>query len=396
MRIAGLGVGLIGGPIGVGGREGGGAEVVGWGPRRPTLDAALKLGAVDRIADTVEEAVGDADVVFACAPVELLPRLVAEARAGTGRDGVVTDAGSTKRALVDAVDDERFVGGHPIAGAETAGVENARADLFDGAAWYLTPRPTTSGILFERLHRLIVTLGARPSAIDAATHDRMLAAVSHLPHVLANALVTQAASVVEDGEPLPRTGPSFRDMTRVAGANSDIWTGIYMTNRDAIADQIDGVVERLAAVAESLRGANDGALRSWNDAAREDRRRLVEAGLGAGSVTELRLSVPNRPGIVAQVALELGKAGVNIADMALAPAPDMRSGSMTLWIAGDDDAERARRLIEGLGSPGAVEKAGRCSSPPGRCAAACGRPRTSRSRTAPRCSARCATPRSRS
>src|SRR3954452_20531316 len=199
MRIAVLGVALIAGSIGLAARERAGAEVVGWGPRRPTLDAALKLGAVDRIADTVEEAVGDADVVFACAPVELLPRLVEQALAATGRDTVVTDAGSTKRALVDAVDDERFVGGHPIAGAETAGVENARADLFDGAAWYLTSRPTTSGILFERLHRLIVAFGARPSAIDAETHDRMLAAVSHLPHVLANVLVTQAAEVVTDG-----------------------------------------------------------------------------------------------------------------------------------------------------------------------------------------------------
>src|SRR5207248_6302445 len=101
-----------------------------------------------------------------------------------------------------------------IAGAETAGVENARADLFDGAAWYLTPRADTSGLLYERLHRMIVAFGARPSAIDAATHDRMLAAVSHLPHVLANVLVSQAAESVAEGEPLPRTGPSFRDATR--------------------------------------------------------------------------------------------------------------------------------------------------------------------------------------
>jgi prephenate dehydrogenase len=353
MRIAVLGVGLIGGSIGLAAKERAGAEVVGWGPRRPTLDAALALGAIDEIATTIEEAVNAADAVFACAPVELLPSLIEQALAAAGPDTVVTDAGSTKRDLVEAIDDERFVGGHPVAGAETAGVGNARADLFDGAAWYLTPRPTTSGILFERLHRLIVALGARPSAIDAATHDRMLAAVSHLPHVLANVLVTQAAEVVTDGEPLPRTGPSFRDMTRVAGANSEIWTGIYVSNRDAIADEVDGVIARLQSIAESLRSSDADALRSWNETARDDRRRLLESGEG-GAVTELRLSVPNRPGIVAQVALALGKAGVNIADMALAPAPDMRSGSMTLWIAGDGDAERARQLIEDLGFPTAV------------------------------------------
>jgi prephenate dehydrogenase len=355
VRIAVLGVGLIGGSIGLAARERAGAEVVGWGPRPRSLEKAIDKGAIDEIATTVAEAVNDADAVFACAPVELLPDLIAEALAAAGSDTVVTDAGSTKRALVEVIQDERFVGGHPVAGAETAGVENARADLFDGAAWYLTPRPDTSGILFERLHRLIVSFGARPTAIDAETHDRMLAAVSHLPHVLANALVTQAAaSAVSDGEALPRSGPSFRDMTRVAGANSDIWTGIYLTNRDAIADEVDGVIGRLQSIVELFRDADAAGIRAWNDAARDDRRRLLEAGLEGGQVIELRISVPNRPGIVAQVALALGRAGVNIADLALAPAPDMRSGSMTLWVAGADDAVRAKHLIEDLGFPAAV------------------------------------------
>jgi prephenate dehydrogenase len=354
VRIAVLGVGLIGGSIGLAARERADAEVIGWGPRRETLEKALGKGAIDRIAITVEEAASDADVVFACAPVELLTDLVAHALAAAGPETVVSDAGSTKRPLVEAITDERFVGGHPIAGAETAGVANARADLFDGAAWYLTPRPDTSGILFERLHRLIVAFGARPTAIDAETHDRMLAAVSHLPHVLANVLANQAAAEVGEGEAVPRTGPSFRDMTRVAGANSDIWTGIYMTNRDAIADEIDGVIARLQSVAESLRNGDEQRIRAWNDRARDDRRRLLEAGLQGGAVVELRLSVPNRPGIVAQVALALGRAGVNIADMALSPAADMRSGSMTLWVAGEDDAVRAKHLVEDLGFPTAV------------------------------------------
>lgn len=354
MRIAVLGVGLIGGSIGLAAKERADCEVVGWGPREQTLQEALDKGAIDRIATTVEEAVHDADAVFACAPVELLPPLIEQALAAAGQDTVVTDAGSTKRTLVEAIDDERFVGGHPVAGAETAGVANARADLFEGAAWYLTPRPTTSGLLFERLHRLIAAFGARPAAIDAETHDRMLAAVSHLPHVLANVLASQAASEVEDGEAVPRSGPSFRDMTRVAGANSDIWTGIYMTNRDAIADEIDGVIEKLRSVAESFRSGDAEAIRTWNDAARDDRRRLLDAGLEGAATVELRLSVPNRPGIVAQVALVLGRAGVNIVDLALAPAPDMRSGAMTLWVAGEDDAVRAKHLIEDLGFPAAV------------------------------------------
>ena len=241
------------------------------------------------------------------------------------------------------------MGGHPIAGAETAGVEYARADLFQGATWYLTPGAQSSGLLYERLHRLVVSLGARPVAIDADTHDRLLAAVSHLPHVLANVLVSQAAQMLgEEGEALPRVGPSFRDATRVAGANTDIWTDIYIANAEAIAVEIEETVARLQGVADSLRAGDADALSAWNEAAREDRRRLLEADLAGGPVHELVVPVPNRPGIVAQLALALGRAGVNIVDMALAPAPDMRSGAITLWIAGDDAAERARTVIEGL------------------------------------------------
>src|SRR5205823_14871401 len=127
----------------------------------------------------------------------------------------------------------------PLAGAESSGVEHARADLFEGATWYLTPTTTTSGVLYERLHRVLVGLGARPAAIDPDTHDTILATVSHLPHVLANVLVTQAARALAAGdERLPATGPSFRDATRVAGAPGAGWTGIYLSNRDALADEV--------------------------------------------------------------------------------------------------------------------------------------------------------------
>lgn len=353
MRIAILGVGLIGGSIGLAARARvADAEVVGYGRRG--LDEALGRGAVDRAAGSIAEAVENAQVVFACAPVDALADQVAAALAAAPADCVVTDVGSTKARLVAQFADQRFVGGHPVAGAEVSGVGHAREDLFDGAAWYLTPREDTSGLLYERLHRLIVALGARPSAVDAATHDRLLAAVSHVPHVLANLLVAQAAEAVALGEPLPRAGPSFRDATRVAGASSSVWTGIYMTNREAIARELDSIGDRLERVAGALRAGDAEAIRVWNDLAAEDRRRLLEGDLAGGQVLELRLNVPNQPGIVAQVALALGKGGVNIVDLALAPAPDMRSGAMTIWVTGDEDADRARALIEELGFPTAI------------------------------------------
>ena len=350
MRISILGVGLIGGSIGLAAREWlDGAEVVGFGRNPERLDRARELGAIDRATTDIGEALDGAEACFACGPVGALPELVERALAAAPRDCVVTDVGSTKRRIVESVTDQRFVGGHPIAGAETAGVENARGDLFQGATWYLTPGERSSGLLYERLHRFVVAVGARPIAIDAETHDRLLATVSHLPHVIANVLVAQAARALdEQGEGLPRVGPSFRDATRVAGANTDIWTDIYLANAESIAAEVDETVRRLERVADALRARDPAALAAWNEEARDDRRRLLEADLAGGPVHELRVPVPNKPGVVAQLALALGRAGVNIVDMALAPAPDMRSGAITLWVAGEEAAARARDVVDGL------------------------------------------------
>jgi prephenate dehydrogenase len=344
-------VGLIGGSIGLAARRGG-AEVAGFDPDAAVLESALERGAIDRPAGSVADAVRGAYACFACAPVGVLPALVDEALTAAASDCVVTDVGSTKRAIASHVSDERFVAGHPIAGSESSGVQHARADLFEGAPWYLTPSARSSGVLYERLHGLLVSFGARPVALDADSHDHLLATVSHLPHVVANVLVSQAARTVDrEDEPLPRVGPSFRDATRVAGANSGIWTDIYMQNAAAIADEVDATVERLREVAHALRAEDAGAVRAWNDRAREDRRRLLEADVEGGPVHELRVTVENRPGVVAELALALGRGGVNIVDMRLAPAPDNRTGAITFWVAGDDSAVRARGLVEGLGFP---------------------------------------------
>jgi len=351
MRIAVLGVGLIGGSIGLAARERvEGAEVVGFGRDRGRLERARELGAIDRVAETLPDALADAELCFACAPVGALPELVRHALDVAGPDCVVSDVGSTKQAVLRSVDDPRFVGGHPIAGAETAGVEHARADLFQDAVWYLTPLAQSGGLLYERLHRFVTSVGARPVAVDPETHDRLVAVFSHLPHVLANVLVSQAAGrLLRHGEALRQVGPSFRDATRVAGANTSMWADIYRANRGAIVRELRELRERLDEVAELLEAGD--RVGDWNDRAREDRRTLLEADVAGGPVHELRLTVPNRPGIVAQVALALGRAGVNIVDMALAPAADMRSGAMTLWIAGDGQATRARELIADLGFP---------------------------------------------
>ncbi|HWX74241.1 MAG TPA: prephenate dehydrogenase/arogenate dehydrogenase family protein [Solirubrobacteraceae bacterium] len=354
MKVAILGVGLIGGSIGLAAKRRAGAHVTGYDPDAEVGERALELGAIDVRAGDLASAVAEAEVVFVAAPVGALAGVVREALAHAPRDAVVSDVGSTKRVVADAGADERFIGGHPLAGAETAGVENAREDLFEGATWYLTPaRGNTAGVLYERLHGLLRRIGAQPQAIDAELHDTLLACVSHLPHVLANVLADQAESTLGAGKPgrLPAAGPSFRDWVRVAGANSAIWTDIYLSNRDALLVMIDEFTRRLQAARATLEQADRGAVTAWNDAARASREAVLGAGLAGGAVHELRASVPNRPGVIADIALALGRAGVNIADMALSPSEDNRQGVVSLWIGGEEEATLALELISGLGIP---------------------------------------------
>jgi len=276
MKLAVLGVGLIGGSIGLAARQRLDAEVVGWGPRRATLDRALELGAIDRAAASIEEACAGAELVFCAGPVAALSELAGAALAASGPETVVSDAGSTKRGIVAALgEDERFVGGHPLAGAETAGVENARADLFERASWYLTPTERTDGALYDRLQRAIVGLGARPRAIEAAAHDRVMATVSHLPHVFADTLAAQAAAeLTHDAERMPEVGPSFRDATRVAGSNPAIWGDIFAANSDAVVAAIDDAVARLREARELIAAGDPEAIAAWHARAAESRAEL--------------------------------------------------------------------------------------------------------------------------
>ncbi|MCD6728231.1 MAG: prephenate dehydrogenase/arogenate dehydrogenase family protein [Solirubrobacteraceae bacterium] len=347
MILAVIGTGLIGGSLGLAARSRLDAHVRGTGRGGPR---GVELGALDEACGDIAAAVDGADVAVVCAPVDVLPAVTREVLSLAPPGCAVTDVGSTKQAVVAAAQgDERFVGGHPLAGAEVAGVEHAREDLFDDATWYLTPRPSTSGVLLERVHRLVTGVGARPLVVDPDDHDRAMAAVSHLPHVLANVLVAQAAGAL-GGERVPATGPSFRDATRVAGANPRIWTGIYKANREALLEQVDGALEQLARTRELLASGDEPALDAWQRAAGEDRRMLLEAGLAGGPVRELRVAVPNRPGVIADIALTLGRSGVNIADMSLTPSPDGTRGLVALWIA-ERQADRATTLLAELGTP---------------------------------------------
>lgn len=273
MRLAVLGLGLIGGSVALAARRrhAGALEihVTGYDPDGQTVATALSIGAIDSAAASVAEAVAGADVVVAATPVGVLPRIIRAALLDAPAGCVVTDVGSTKRAPLEGLEQElqsgRLIGGHPLAGAERGGIERASATLFEGACWCLTPAP--AGGWDERrrtLLSLVERLGAHPVEISPERHDRTLALVSHLPHVIANVLAIAAAAEREPSLRLAAAGPSFRDATRVAGASSAIWTDIYLANADMLIDAIDATVESLRQVRAALRDGDAAAIDHWS------------------------------------------------------------------------------------------------------------------------------------
>lgn len=336
-----VGVGLIGGSLGLAARRSGEFTVRGVSPRAPL---ALEAGIIDEAHEELATALEGADIAVIAVPAGMAQEKLAEVLAAAPEGCAVTDVGSTKAAVVAAAgEDERFVGGHPLAGAEVSGFEHARDGLFEEATWYLTPTGSTSGVALERVHRLVTMAGARPTILEADEHDRMMAAVSHLPHVFANLLVSQAAVALGDRS-IPIAGPSFRDATRVAGASPALWASIYDDNAAALGEAVDEAISRLGEVRAALQSGDRDWLLAWQEAAAGDRRRLTEEGLDGGPVREIPVAVPNRPGVVAEIAIALGKADVNIADMALSPAPDRRSGVISLWVP-EEQAEAAEKCL---------------------------------------------------
>ena len=349
--LAVVGTGLIGAAIGLAARRAGVERVAGWDEDPSALRVASERGAVEP-ATSLGEALQDAEVAVVAAPVAVLPEVVREALDRAPVGCAVTDVGSTKGAVCAAAgSDPRFVGGHPICGAETRGPGRATAELFDGATWFLTPLAATEPERYRAVHGLVASLGARPVAIDPTAHDRLVAVTSHLPHALANVLLNQAgASRVEGHDPLAAAGGSLRDMTRIAGANPRIWVDILLDNRDALAGALAEHRRRVEQLEAALESGDAGFLARWiGEAAGNRRRMLADAFADAGELHRLRVHVPDRPGVLAGITQALGAERINIEDFDLKHASPDRGGVLHVLVAGAREAERAAALLEEQG-----------------------------------------------
>jgi prephenate dehydrogenase len=263
-RLAILGVGLIGGSVALALKQAGRvAHVVGHGRNRANLDTALKLGVIDEIADSAEVAVAGADFVLLAMPVGSMAATFSRIAPHLADDALVTDAGSTKQDVIAAARAglgrklNRFIPAHPIAGAEKSGAAAARADLYAGRNVILTPMPENAAAEVAVIADLWRVCGAQTIEMTAARHDGVFAAVSHLPHLAAFALVDELACRPEAQAYFRHAGSGFRDFTRIAGSSPEMWRDIAIANREALTAELDAYLSRLSAYRDAL-AAGDG------------------------------------------------------------------------------------------------------------------------------------------
>jgi prephenate dehydrogenase len=352
MRIAVVGLGLIGGSLALA-ATGRGDEVAGFDTDEEAGRIAVERGAVASVGESVAGALEGAELAFVCGPVAELPALAREALDVAPQGCAVSDVGSTKGRLLEALGTHpQFVGGHPVCGSEARGVANARAELFEGATWFLTPVAETDPAVHRRVHTFVSSLGARPVAIDPDAHDRLVALTSHLPHALANVLVNQAGAGKVDGhDPLGAVGGSFRDMTRVAGANPRIWVDIFLENRAALLDGLREHHRRVDELVRALEREDAGFVARWIAEASGHRRRLLQSAYPARpeELYRVRVHVPDRPGVLSGITQALGAEGINIEDFELHHMSADRGGTVVVTIAGEAEAQRAVSLLDAQG-----------------------------------------------
>jgi prephenate dehydrogenase len=338
-----VGTGLIGGSIGLALRRAG-WFVLGRDRDDDRVQRAVELGAVDAAAPA---GAVDVEVTFVATPVGAIAGEVR--RALTDTEGLVTDAGSVKTPLLELMSDPRYVGGHPMAGSELEGVEGARADLFEGRTWVLTPVSGTDDTAYAAVRSVISGFGAEVVAIPPARHDTMVAVVSHVPHLTAASLMGLADERSAEHRGLLRLAAGgFRDMTRIAAGHPGIWPDICAENRSAIVEELSRLIDNLEQVREVVDRGDRGALVSVLERARAARLALPARFSRPEELAEVRVPIVDRKGALAEIMVLATELDVSVADIEIAHSVEGDEGVLILLVeAGEGERFHGGLLAQG-------------------------------------------------
>jgi cyclohexadieny/prephenate dehydrogenase len=291
-RVALIGLGLIASSMGHAMKRAGLAgEIVGFAKTEATRSTAMELGFVDRVADTAALAVEKADLVVICVPVGAMPSVAAEIGQSLKAGATVTDVGSVKQAVIDAIgphipNNVHFVPAHPLAGTENSGPASGFAELFDNRWCILTPLANGDDAACERLGNFWQALGANVETMDAEHHDLVLAVTSHAPHLIAYTMVGVAddLSRVTDKEVVNFSAAGFRDFTRIAASDPTMWRDVFLNNKEATLEILGRFTEELFDLQRAIRHGDGQHLHDYFTRTRAIRRGIIDAGQDTDAV----------------------------------------------------------------------------------------------------------------
>jgi len=347
-----VGTGLIGGSIALGLRQRG-WYVSGLDVDEERLRTALQTGVIDVAGDDPR-----AEIVFIAVPAAAVAAVARRLLDDDGRspDAVVTDVSGVKTSIVEEADHPRFIGGHPMAGSEQTGLHGADPDLFVGAVWALTPTAVTELEAFNRLKGVVTSLGADALVLPAADHDRLVAVVSHVPHLVAATLMNAATDGAEqDGTLLRLAAGGFRDMTRVAAGHPGIWPDICAENAAAIVDALDALMTDLGKMRDRVAARDRTEILASLQRASAARRSLPARAVRPDHLAELRIRVPDRAGVLAEITSLAADAGIGIYDIEIAHSAEGDLGVLIL-VVDEADADTLTVAVESAGYRARAER----------------------------------------
>lgn len=351
-KIAIIGTGLIGGSLGLAIKKTPNPpKVVGFSRTLKSSKRAVERGAIDTVCQDIATCVEEADIIFIATPVSSIVEITRNISSIVKSGAIISDVGSTKSSIVKTIEDFlpkdiHFIGGHPVTGSEHDGIEYASADLFRDFYYVLTPTAKTDSNAFKTLHTLLNSIGANVIAVEADKHDEILATLSHLPHMVAALLVNRASKQVGEKQNwLSLAAGGFRDTTRIAASNPDMWLDICLENKQALVENLKVFANSLQELTTLIEKGDTAKLKKVLTDARDVRLALPVAGKkDFKQMQQLLLLVQDKPGVISDISVILGNLGINIEDIEIVPLTEA-AGFLRLTVLGKKQAQNAKKAL---------------------------------------------------
>lgn len=351
-KVAIIGLGLIGGSLARAFRERLGiTDIIAVNPSKASLEEALKDNVISEGFTELNSHVFSSDIIFICTPVKRTLEYIKILSGRVKNDCIITDVGSTKSEVIDCVnsihDAPCFIGGHPMAGTEKSGYSASLSHIFENAYYVLTPCRSTSTFSIDLMTQMIRGIGAIPITMEASQHDKIAGTISHIPHLIAAALVNMVNELdSEDGKMQLLAAGGFKDITRIASSNPEMWENIILSNKQYVKDILGKYISRLNKYADYIDTGDSEKILDFFQSAKIYRDTFSNTGKGLlQPVYDIVVDVIDKPGIIGEIATILGNKGINIKNINVSNSREFEQGCLRISLPDADSVSKSFTLL---------------------------------------------------